>query len=108
MILRYIQRRLAHLREQPEPARLRAATLLTAGTGGALVLLWLVVLLPLQIKLNAPDGGGEATTAVLPASVVPPSDGTALAIPSAANPPDVAGTRTATPLPLVSGSSLPV
>lgn len=63
MIYRAIRRRLDHLRDQPEPVRLRAATLLTAGTGGVLVVLWLAVLLPLQIKLTAPDKPEEATTA---------------------------------------------
>jgi hypothetical protein len=52
-----IKRRLEYLREQPEPVRLRAATLLTGASGLAITLIWLVLLLPLQIRLHRPDAG---------------------------------------------------
>lgn len=54
VIFSRIHRKIEHLRQQPEPVRLRAATLMTAVSGAALVIVWLAVLLPLQLALSRP------------------------------------------------------
>lgn len=50
MPLRSVQKKLHHLRQQPEHIRLRAATILTVITGTCVGALWLFVLLPIQLK----------------------------------------------------------
>lgn len=105
MAFGYFQRKIDHLRQQPEDKRLRAATLLTAGSGGILVVLWLAILLPLQIRLNAPDSEPTDNQAALSPTVSPAAQ--QLAAPLPANrqvlttplTPDVAGLRTASPAP---------
>lgn len=64
MLSRYLRRKVHDLRQQPEAARLRAATLLTAGTGGLLAILWLAILLPLQVRLSTSDRAEAPPVAV--------------------------------------------
>ncbi len=59
--MKSIKRKLEDLRQQPEAVRMRAATLLTAVSGGMLIILWVAVLLPLQIKFNSPDSPAAET-----------------------------------------------
>lgn len=59
--MKSIKRKLEDLRQQPEAVRMRAATLLTAASGGVLIILWVTVLLPLQIKFSSPDSPAPET-----------------------------------------------
>lgn len=52
MPIRTVRRKIAELRTQPEPVRYRAAVILTGVSGAIIGLLWLVVLLPLQLRLG--------------------------------------------------------
>lgn len=62
-----IKSKIEELRRQPEHVRLRAATILTAISGGVVVLLWVTVLLPLQLHFANPAPKNEAPqTAVRP------------------------------------------
>ncbi len=56
-----MRRRIEELRQQPEHVRLRAASFMTAASGVILVLLWMTVLLPLQLRFN---GSRSATQPV--------------------------------------------
>ena len=53
-MLHRFRNKLDHLRQQPEPVRLRVVAYLTAVSGIAISLLWITVLLPLQLRLNSP------------------------------------------------------
>ncbi|MEX1111985.1 MAG: hypothetical protein WEC84_00835 [Candidatus Andersenbacteria bacterium] len=48
-----IQRKVNDLRQQPEHVRMRAASIFTVVGGIVAVALWLVVFLPLQLRLNS-------------------------------------------------------
>lgn len=103
-----IKQRIEHLRKQPEPVRMRAVTLLTAGSGALLIVLWLTVLLPLQIRLNSPhDPAAENQTALSPTvspTVSPAASQLAAPLPAgrqgdpSLQVPGVAGLRTASPV----------
>lgn len=96
--MRGIKQRIEHLRQQPEPVRMRAVTLLTAGSGALLVVLWLTVLLPLQIRLNSPHAPAAENQTALSPTVSPAALQLAAPLP-ALQVPGVAGVRTATPVP---------
>lgn len=99
-----IKRKIEELRQQPEPVRLRAATVLTAACGVVLVVLWVAVLLPLQLHFNRGEGTDEASQART-SPVVSPS--AALAVPQGTGLENVAGTRdTSRPAPLPSAELL--
>jgi cytoskeletal protein RodZ len=53
--MRRLKQRIEALRQQPEAVRLRAVTYLTIVAGVVLVILWLVVLLPLQLYFQRND-----------------------------------------------------
>lgn len=93
MAFRFIRRKIDHLRQQPEDVRLRAATLMTAGVGAILVVAWLAILLPLQISLNNNDSSEDAPIE----RATQPEQEPALALPSQALRPDVAGVATTSP-----------
>lgn len=57
MPIHYIRRKVAALREEPEPVRLRAVSLLTIGSAAVLLVVWVGILLPLQLRFNR---GGES------------------------------------------------
>lgn len=80
MPVRRIQRKFEAWREEPEHVRFRIASLLTAGSGVVLTLLWLVVLLPLQLRLSSPNEPDEVTQAIGDVArgrddATPPSEG---------------------------------
>jgi len=59
MPVKRIKRKIEHLREQPEPVRMRAAALMTVVSGGVIALLWLTVLLPIQLGNTGGDKGDQ-------------------------------------------------
>lgn len=105
--MKSIRQRIEELRQQPEDKRLRAATLLTAGSGGLLVVLWLAVLLPLQIRLNTPNAPTGENQTALSTTTSPAASQLAIPLPAgrqadqALQVPGVAGLRTAAPAPQV-------
>ncbi|MBI1833250.1 MAG: hypothetical protein HYR90_00270 [Candidatus Andersenbacteria bacterium] len=50
-----IQKKITSWQQRPEAERLRIATLLTWGGGATMIVLWLVVLLPLQLAVGRDD-----------------------------------------------------
>lgn len=56
-----IQRKFAQWRQEPPEVRLRIATVLAAGTGLVVALVWLVVLLPLQLHFGRPATSDAVT-----------------------------------------------
>jgi len=50
MVFERVKQRIEYLRQQPEHVRLQAATRYTIIAGIILVILWLVILLPLQLR----------------------------------------------------------
>lgn len=60
-----VTRKFEHWRQQPEHVRLRIATLLTAASGGILLVVWMTVLLPLQLYfVRGGNDDAERETAV--------------------------------------------
>lgn len=68
-----IKTKIEQLRQEPEHVRLRAATIMTVVSGGAVVLLWATVLLPLQLKFANPDAKNDDARqqAVIQTSLAP-------------------------------------
>ncbi len=56
-----IKKKIADLHEQPEHVRHRAASLFAIGSGIIIVVLWLAVLLPLQLRFQPGAGKDKAT-----------------------------------------------
>jgi hypothetical protein len=52
MPIQRIKRKIEDLRQQPEPVRLRAVSIMTAVSGLVLVVLWAGVLLPVQLAFT--------------------------------------------------------
>ena len=59
MPVRRIRKKFERWREEPQEVRLRIATLLTAGSGIVIAIVWLFILLPLQLMLTRPVGSDE-------------------------------------------------
>jgi hypothetical protein len=71
MLQRQWQRKMAELRQQPEPVRMRAVVIMTAVSGVALGIVWLTILLPLQLRLNSDsDSRSVAQETATPAAQV--------------------------------------
>jgi hypothetical protein len=84
------------LRQEPEHVRFKYVSLATLVCGGALVLLWGAVLLPLQLRFGPGSGNDKARQAAAP--TLPATE------------PAVAGTMTAeaTPTPSVQPAVAPL
>jgi hypothetical protein len=76
MPIAYTRRKIEHLRKQPEHVRLRAASIMTAVSGVALVTIWLTILLPLQLHFSKPaeeDTAPVATQQAIAPTLLPSS-----------------------------------
>ncbi|MEX1997686.1 MAG: hypothetical protein WEA04_03350 [Candidatus Andersenbacteria bacterium] len=95
--MRKIKEKIEYLRQQPEPVRLRAASLLTAASGVVLVIVWLTILLPLQLKLNRGDNATGRQVLIPSPSPLPSSNLLGQPLPPLRS--QVAGTVNPTPTP---------
>ncbi|MEX0649692.1 MAG: hypothetical protein WD200_01710 [Candidatus Andersenbacteria bacterium] len=57
-----IQRKIEDLREQPEHIRFRTASYMTIIGGVVIVLIWLLILLPIQLRLNREEPENNIVT----------------------------------------------
>lgn len=68
---RWLRKKIDHWRSQPEHVRVRLATRLTWGSGAALIILWLAILLPFQLYIARDDSTSPAVQGTSTASVPP-------------------------------------
>lgn len=63
-----MKKKIQYLREQPEHVKYRAASYLTVGSGIIIVILWVTIFLPLQLRLQNSDKGERVVVEQTPAA----------------------------------------
>lgn len=104
-----VKQRIEELRQQPEHVRMRVTTLATLVSGAVIALLWLVVLLPLQLKISSKgDNGADKNIAQEISSILPKASNNIATEQADQREPKVGGLRTENQLPLIEQVDSPV